>query len=103
MEFLTREAIMSNMTNSLTKMLHNYQLEDVGVFEEEGEDDRYYIGYTIRKDGKVFMIHQPFLKNVEGQFAPLDNEWVIESEEVDWHGFDSLDDVFNHINEVIYH
>ena len=37
-----------------------------GVFEEEGQDDRYYLGYTTRKDGKIHHIHLPFQKNSDG-------------------------------------
>ncbi|UTW69438.1 DUF5634 family protein [Anaerobacillus sp. HL2] len=56
------------MTKLLTNMLHNYQLEDVGVFEEQGEDDRYYIGYTIRA-WKSFYDSSTFFENVEGKIG----------------------------------
>ncbi|WP_084034835.1 DUF5634 family protein [Anaerobacillus alkalilacustris] len=60
MDFISREAIIREMTESLPSMIDQYELEDIAVFEEEGEDDRYYFGFTIRKNGDVYMIHQPF-------------------------------------------
>ncbi len=32
------------------------------VFEERGEGNRYYVGYTINKDDEMITIHMPFVK-----------------------------------------
>lgn len=95
MDFLSREAIISEMSQSLEELLRKYDLEDIGVFEEEGEANRYYLGYTIRRNGNVHMVHLPFMKNDQGNLAPIDDAWVVESENGDTHGYQSLEDAFN--------
>ena len=100
MDFLSREAILHEMNDSLEHMLQKYNLEDIGIFEEEGGGDRYYLGYTVRKNGEVYMVHMPFVKNEEGQLARLEEGWVIESDEGDGseaRGYENLDDAFNYL------
>lgn len=103
MEFIQREAILNEMNHSLHSILKKYDLEDVGIFQEEGEGNRYYLGYTVRKNGEVYMIHQEFTKNKEGDLASNEQSWVIESDDGDSRGYDSLDAVFDHINHHISH
>lgn len=103
MDFLPREQVIHEMTGTLEKMMDVYRLEDVGIFEEEGEDNAYYIGYTVRKNEDVYMIHMPFMKNESGELAPRKVEWVVETDTEDYHGFESLDDVFTAISNGEIH
>ncbi len=97
MDNLSREALISEMNDTLKHMLEKYDLDDIGIFEEEGEGNRYYLGYTVRKNGEVFMIHMPFEKDENGNLARLEKSWAIESDEVDTRGYDNLDEVFNYL------
>lgn len=103
MEFFPRDAIINEMNKSLSSILHQYNLEDVGVFEEEGEGNSYYLGYTIRKNNEVYMIHQQFTKNDQGELTVTNNEWIIESDDGDTRGYQSLEDVFHYIDEEMHH
>ncbi|MCT8138111.1 DUF5634 family protein [Anaerobacillus sp. CMMVII] len=98
MEPIHREAILNEMNQSLPKLLEKYDLEDVGIFQEEGEGNRYYLGYTVRKNGEVYMIHQAFRKNESGNLASDEQNWVIESDDGDSRGYESLDAVFSHLD-----
>ncbi|WNF35072.1 DUF5634 family protein [Bacillaceae bacterium IKA-2] len=103
MNFLPREQIIREMTGTLQIMIDVYQLEDAGIFEEEGEGEAYYVGYTVRKNGDVYMIHKPFMKNEAGELAPKNLEWVVETGEEDYHKYKSLDDVFTAITQRQIH
>lgn len=81
MEYLSREQIISELRESFEPYLTKYNLDEIGVFEEEGQDNHYYIGYTVNKDGKTFHIHSPFIKNQSGELTPEKYEWVIETDE----------------------
>ncbi len=99
MEFYARETILNEMNQSLPNMLSKYDLEDIGIFEEEGEGNSYYLGYTVRKNGDVNMIHQKFRKNAAGHLAPAERQvWVIESDDGDFRIYKSLDDVFQYLD-----
>jgi hypothetical protein len=81
MEFLSREQIINDLQQSFQPYIEKFGIEDIGIFEEEGQDDRYYIGYTAKKEGKTYHIHTPFIKNNDGGLAPIKNEWTVESDE----------------------
>jgi hypothetical protein len=61
-DYLSREQIMNVLQQSFQPCLNKYGIEDIGIFEEEGQDNRYYLGYTTRKDGKTHHIHLLFKK-----------------------------------------
>ncbi|QOY34995.1 DUF5634 family protein [Anaerobacillus isosaccharinicus] len=103
MEFIEREAILTEMNHSLHTMLEKYDLEDVGIFQEEGEGNDYYLGYTVRKNGEVYMIHQKFRKDEQGNLKPSEQSWVIECEEGDSRGYENLDAVFSYLNTTVKH
>jgi hypothetical protein len=103
MESIQREAILNEMNQSLNQMLEKYDLDDVGIFQEEGEGNTFYLGYTVRKNGEVYMIHQAFTKNENGNLSPAEQSWVIESDDGDSRGYESLDAVFSHLNNGIEH
>jgi hypothetical protein len=99
-EYLSREQITNELQQSFQPFLNKYQIEGISIFEEEGQDDRYYLGYTTRKDGKTHHIHLPFQKDRDGGLAPIDNKWTVESDnpmEKDLTEFVDLDDVFREI------
>jgi len=98
MEYLAREEVVDRLNQELDEMMTKYQLEDIGVFEEQGEGAMYYMGFTVRKDGEVFMVHKPFAKNEKGQLAATKEGWVIESDEGDTSGYPSLDAAFSAMN-----
>ena len=100
MDYLSREQIMNELQQSFQPYLNMYGIEDIGIFEEEGQDDRYYLGYTTRKGGKTHHIHLPFQKNNDGGLAPIDSKWMVESDnplEKDLKEFEDLDHVFREI------
>ncbi|WP_236939176.1 DUF5634 family protein [Evansella clarkii] len=106
MDFLPRETIVNDLMHSFEPLMEKYILEDISVFEEEGEGDQYHMGYTVRKDDRVYMIHLPYRKNEDNQLAPVKREWVIESDagdEPEAHGLENLDDVFEKINRGFEH
>jgi len=100
MEYLTREQIINDLQQSYQPYMDKFDIEDIGIFEEEGQDDQYYIGYTARKEGKTYHIHTPFKKNHRGELTPIKNEWTIESDEPqreDLHGFRDIESALREI------
>ncbi|WP_102275145.1 DUF5634 family protein [Cytobacillus massiliigabonensis] len=100
MESLPREQLIANLQKSFQMYINQYGMDDIGVFEEEGQDDLYYLGYTIKKDGKTYHIHSPYRKDTFGGLSLIKNEWTIESDEpqkTDLNGFHSLDSAFRYI------
>lgn len=101
MEFLPREQIIDEMQQSLQSYLNEYNFDDIGIFEEEGQEERYYMGYTINKNGKTYIVHSPFQKNKAGELSPIAKEWTIETDEPhkkDQKGFHDLESALNHIH-----
>lgn len=97
MEFLSREQLINELQQSFQAYLDKYNLDGIGIFEEEGQDNRYYLGYTAEKEGKTYHIHIPYIKNNSGGLAPLKEEWTVESDdpkEDDLRGFNDLESVF---------
>ena len=100
MEYLTREQIINDLQQSYQPYIDKFGIEDIGIFEEEGQDDQYYIGYTARKEGKTYHIHTPFKKNDKGELTPIKSEWTIESDEPerkDIHGFRDIESALREI------
>ena len=40
---------MNELQQSFQPYLNKYGIEAIGIFEEEGQDDRYYLGYTTQR------------------------------------------------------
>lgn len=99
MEYLSREAILNEMNETLRPIMDKYNVEDIGIFEEQGEGNHYYIGYTVRKNGEVFMTHTPYVINEDRLLRPEKQEWVIETDDGDRRGFSSLEEVFEEIDK----
>ncbi len=100
MQFTNREDMISELQNSFQSLINKYQFEDIGVFEEQGQHDSYHLGYTIRKNGKTFMVHTPYIKNQDGQLAYGKEQWTIETDEPntkDVSGFHNLDEALRTI------
>jgi len=97
MVFLSREQIINELEQSFQLYIEKFGIENIGIFEEEGQGDRYYLGYTAKKDGKTYHIHIPYTKNKNGDLSPINNEWTVESDEPegeDLKGYDNLESVF---------
>jgi Family of unknown function (DUF5634) len=62
LEFLSREEILNDYHRTLHSMMKKYDLDDIGIYEEEGPGNEYYFGYTIRKNGSVYIINLPYKK-----------------------------------------
>ena len=100
MEFLSREEIIHELQESFQGIMNQYNIDDIGIFEEEGQGERYYMGYTVKKRGKTYHIHSPYLKNRNGGLSPVQHEWTVESDEPqkeDLKGFHDLESVFRDI------
>jgi len=101
MEFLPREQIINELQQSFKFYLNKYDFDDIGVFEEEGQKDRYYMGYTINKAGKTYFVHSLYQKNDAGNLTPINNEWTLETDEPqkkDKKGFHDLESVLRTIH-----
>ncbi|MFC0274033.1 DUF5634 family protein [Metabacillus herbersteinensis] len=103
MEFLSREEVVRDLTDSMQSIMVQYDVEDIGVYEEEGEGNQYYMGYTIRKNGKVYMINTPYVKNEDHELAQQNQIWTIQEGTGESKGYQSLSDVFKKINERNLH
>ncbi|WP_338451080.1 DUF5634 family protein [Niallia oryzisoli] len=100
MEYLTREQIINDLQQSFQPYIDKFDIEDIGIFEEEGQDDQYFIGYTARKEGKTYHIHTPFKKNNHGELTPIKNEWTIESDEPEREDIRGFKDVESALREI---
>lgn len=97
MEFLSRKQIINELQQPFQSYLEKFDLESISIFEEEGKEDHYYLGYTVGKSGKTYHIHTPYTKNDNGELAPIKNEWTIETDEPqkdDLKGYPDLESAF---------
>lgn len=100
MEFLPRDQIMNELKQAFPSYIDKFGIDAIGIFEEEGPDDKYYLGYTVTKQGKTYHIHTPYIKNNTGDLASLEEEWTIETddpEKNDHHGYSDLESIFREI------
>ncbi|RIW28233.1 hypothetical protein D3H55_21960 [Bacillus salacetis] len=100
MAFLSREQLINDLQTAFPSLMDDYKLENIGIFEEEGQKDQYYLGYTARKDGKAYMIHLPYKKDHDGGLEPSSSQWTIESDDpgtIDTSGYESLESAFRGI------
>ncbi len=96
---MTRDELRTYYTNTFETVMDQYDLEDIGVYEEEGPEQLYFMGYTIRKDGKVYHVHLPYEKRENGNLEVNKKEWTIQTDDGDEKkGLHSLDDVFSSIH-----
>jgi len=99
-DYISVETILNDFKESLPVLIKQYNLAEAAVFEEEGDENTYYIGYTVKKSGNTYHIHMPFEKNDEDHLTLVKPEWTIQAEEAEYKGYESLDDVFEKIKEV---
>lgn len=99
MDYISVETILNDFKESLSALINQYNLAEASLYEEEGEGETYYIGYTVLKSGNTYHIHMPFEKNDEDHLALKKPEWTIQATDGEYKGFESLDDVFNKLNE----
>lgn len=104
MDFIKREEFLHMMNETLGPIMETYNLEDVGIYEEQGAGDTYYLGYTVRKDGKIYMVNTSCAKNDHGELAVKEYEWTIQTDEGnEKKGFHTLKDVFEEIDSGYIH
>jgi hypothetical protein len=104
MKFNSREDILQNLQASFQTMMDKYDLDDIGIYEEEGPENRYFIGYTVRTDGKVYMINGPYVKNEKEELAVQEETWTIQTDEgEESEGYKNLEEVFLHIKQNQLH
>ncbi|MCM3151373.1 DUF5634 family protein [Priestia megaterium] len=102
MEYVGREAIVSELTHHMDDILNKYNLQGVSVYEEEGEGNHYYLGYTVKKNDHVFMLNRPYLKDKDGKLAVEKQEWTVQGNEGEKNGYTSLEDAFQKIDEIVH-
>jgi hypothetical protein len=99
-EFLSREEILNDLQQSMSTFINQYNLDDIGLYEEQGQGDVYYMGYTVKKNGKTYHIHTPYHKNEHGQLTSQQKSWTAEPDEPnkeDLKGYTDLESVFQDI------
>lgn len=101
MEQITVETLFNEFEQSLPALIEQYNLDKASVYEEEGENGNFYIGYAVKKSKKIFFIHLPFEQDDKGQLKMLANDWTIRAENEEYNGFDSLDTVFEKVNKLV--
>lgn len=99
MEYIPYEQLKNDMNQQLKELMMKYNLEDIGIYEEEGAGDTYYLGYTVRKDGKIYMVNMPYKKDHHGGLALQHQDWTIQEENGESKGYQNLEEVFSHINQ----
>jgi len=98
LNYIPYEQLKNDMTHQLKELMTKYDLEDIGIYEEEGTGDTFYLGYTIRKDGRIYMVNMPYKKDHHGRLALEHQDWTIQEEEGESKGYQSLEEVFSHIH-----
>ncbi|WP_078544496.1 DUF5634 family protein [Litchfieldia alkalitelluris] len=103
MEFQSREEVIRDLQKQMPSIMDEFDVEEIGVYEEEGEGNHYYMGYTVRKNGHVYMINTPYVKNDKKELTQAEETWTIQEEEGESKGYRSLNEVFQKINEKTLH
>jgi hypothetical protein len=96
----TREQIIKSLQQPFQFYIDHFGIDNIGIFEEEGQADLYYLGYTVTKNGKTYHIHTPYKKNDNGRLIHIDTEWTLETDdpqENDLQGYQNLESVFREI------
>jgi hypothetical protein len=100
MESISREQLIHNLQQSFQSLTQEHNLDHIGVFEEEGQDSQYYVGYTVKKDGKAYMVHQPYTKRDDNTLSPMETKWTVETDNpngIDTNGYKRLEDALEEI------
>ncbi len=100
MKYNSREQIINELQQQFQFYLEKFNIDNIGVFEEEGQADLYYLGYTVTKNGKTYHIHTPYKKSNNGDLAPIDSEWTLETDDPignDLQGYENLESAFQEI------
>lgn len=100
MDFSSREQIINHLQQSFQIYLNQFEIDDIGIFEEEGQGDQYFLGYTIKKNEKTYHIHTPYIKNHSGALAPSEKGWIVETDNPqgeDLRGFQDIESAFQQI------
>ncbi|SEM93507.1 hypothetical protein SAMN05192533_10752 [Mesobacillus persicus] len=100
MDISSREEILNDLQRSFETYMNQFNLDDIGIYEEQGQGNTYYIGYTVKKDGRTYHIHTPYHQNEHGGFTSGKKEWTVEPDDPnkeDLSGYDDLESVLRDI------
>lgn len=100
MESMPREQIIHSLQELFQSCMEKYDLDEIGIFEEEGQDDIYYMGYTVNKDGQTYHIHSTFRKDGNNSLIPLNQLWSIETDEPNGEDLTGYPDVESAFREI---
>ena len=101
MESSSREQIIKSLQQPFQFYIDHFGIDNIGIFEEEGQAEVYYLGYTVSKNGKTYHIHTPYKKNNSGGLTPIDTEWTLETDDPegnDLQGYQNLESAFRDIH-----
>lgn len=98
MQYINREVLLNDLQTRLQGLMEEYDLEDIGIYEEQGAGNEHYVGFTIRKNGEVYMVNLPFVKNHNNELVVSEQDWTIQKEDGESHGYNNLDDVMSAID-----
>lgn len=96
-DVISREAMFNEINSSLEEIFAKYNLDDIAIFEEEDIDNGYTVGYTIKKDDEIHKILLPITKNENGELTRLNDNFIVESNNRNSKGYESLEDVLNYL------
>lgn len=99
MESLSREQIINELQGNFQSYIDKYGIDDIGIFEEEGQDDIYYIGYTIKKSGETYHLHSTFRKN-NNELTPINHLWSIESDDPQGEDLTGFEDIESALHQI---
>ncbi|WLD93855.1 DUF5634 family protein [Alkalihalobacillus sp. AL-G] len=97
MNYYPVDAIRNELQQHFEELLNEHDLDEIEIYEEEGPEDSYYMGYVVKKDEKVYMVNLPYKKNDQGEIGIQEQNWTVQIENNETNGYDSLDDVFKYI------
>ncbi|WP_075980600.1 DUF5634 family protein [Bacillus massilinigeriensis] len=100
MGFSSREQIINKLKEQLEAYIQKYDLDDIGIFEEQGKDEEYFVGYTIKKNGKTYHLHTPYKKSDDNELVPTNKEWIIETDDPQGEDLRGYHDIENALSEL---
>lgn len=100
MEYITRSNLIEELQEPFQQYLEQFELDEIGIYEEDGQDDITHMGYTVTKNGQTYHLHTSFRKNEQERLTPLNNLWTLERDEPsseDRTGYRDVESIFREI------
>jgi hypothetical protein len=98
MDVQSRNTIINSLEGDFNTLMEQYNLDRIGVYEEEGKDNLYYMGYTVVKDGKTYMLSTPYSKDNNGQLSSKNAPWTLQAEDGEKAGYQTIHDILSEIH-----